>query len=306
MKRLNAIQELAEVGRPLSLAMGVFDGVHLGHRAVIAAAVEDARRGGHLAGVLTFDPHPLRVLAPERAPRSLLASLDHKARLLTELGVEVMLVLPFDQAQALVSAEDFLSNLLRAGEVVALAVGEDWRFGHQRRGDVAFLDEQSGLNGYRLLAMAAVMCDGERVSSTRIRQAIRDGAMSQAAAMLGRPYSIQGEVVRGRQLARQLGFPTANVRLGEEQLPPDGVWLVRARWQNEWWDGVANLGVRPTLGDSVRQLEVHVLDVVEDLYGCQLEVEFCQWLRGEQKFESIAALEAQIRMDIATSRGLLR
>lgn len=302
MKRLTSFAELHQVGQPLSLAMGVFDGVHVGHRAVIAAAVEDARRWGHQAGVLTFDPHPLRVLAPERAPRQLLASTDHKACLLQEMGVEVMVVMPFDQAQARVTAEDFVAELMSCGEIAAVAVGEDWRFGHERRGDVAFLRQQSEERGFRLLAIAPVMGDGERVSSTRIRQAIRDGAMAQAAAMLGRPYAIRGEVVRGRQLARQLGCPTANVKLAEEQLPPDGVWMVRARWQDEWRRGVANLGMRPTVGDVVRQLEVHLFDIDADLYGRQLEVEFCRWLREEKKFDSLAELEKQIRRDVAMAR----
>jgi len=301
--RLTSLDELALIGGPLHLALGVFDGVHLGHRAVIRRVVEAARRDGGRAGVVTFDPHPIRVLAPDKAPRALLATLDHKAHLLAGLGVELLLAIPFDTAFAQLEAEEFLAQLCKAA-VGTIAVGDDWRFGKGRRGDVAMLRRFSEVHGFSLQAVPPVMADGERISSTRIRQAIRDGSVAAVAEMLGQPYSLEGPVIEGRKLARQLGFPTANVVTGDVQLPPDGVWLVEARCGGAIFSGVANLGMRPTVDGTSRALEVHLFDFSGDLYGKVLEVTFVSYLRGERKFESIEALKDQIEADVATARSL--
>ena len=301
MLRLTSFHELALVDEPLHLALGVFDGVHLGHRGVIARVVDAAKREGGLAGVVTFFPHPIKVLAPGKAPRALLATLDHKAHLLAELGVKVLLAIPFDAAFAEVEAEDFLNQLCK-GQVRTIAVGDDWRFGKARKGDVALLKNVSESQGFRLEAVPPVMADGERISSTRIRQAIRDGRLDAAAEMLGKPYSVEGPVVEGRKLARQLGFPTANVAIGEVQLPPDGVWRVEVCCEDGTFQGVANLGMRPTVDGTTRALEVHLFDFSGDLYGRNLEVFFGAYLRGERKFESIEALKEQISADVAAAR----
>lgn len=301
MLRLTSLSELALTDEPLHLALGVFDGVHLGHRAVIRRVVEAAQRDGGRAGVVTFDPHPIRVLAPDKAPRALLATLDHKAHLLAGLGVELLLAIPFDAAFAQVEAEDFLAQLCKAS-VRTIAVGDDWRFGKGRRGDVAMLKRFSEVHGFSLQAVPPVMVDGERISSTRIRQAIRDGSVAAAAEMLGQRYSLEGPVVEGRKLARQLGFPTANVLTGEVQLPPDGVWMVTASCEGLDFRGVANLGMRPTVDGTTRALEVHLFDFTGELYGKTLEVTFVSYLRGERKFESIEALRQQIEMDVLTAR----
>lgn len=301
MLRFTTFDELATVDEPLHLALGVFDGVHLGHRAVIERVVEAARRDGGLAGVVTFDPHPIRVLAPDKAPRALLATLDHKAHLLAQLGVEILLAIPFDAAFAQVGAGDFLDQLFRAS-VKTIAVGDDWRFGKGRQGDVAMLKRFSESQGFTLEAVPPVMADGERISSTRIRQAIRDGNVAAAADMLGQPYSVEGPVVEGRKLARQLGFPTANVVTGEVQLPPDGVWCVMASCDGSTYRGVANLGMRPTVDGTTRALEAHLFDFTGDLYGKTLEVTFVSYLREERKFESIEALREQIQLDALRAR----
>ncbi len=303
MLRLTSFDELALTDGPLHLALGVFDGVHLGHRAVIGRVVEAAKREGGRAGVVTFDPHPIRVLAPEKAPRALLATLDHKAHLLAELGVEILLAIPFDAAFAQVEAEGFLDQLCRA-PVKTIAVGDDWRFGKGRQGDVAMLKQFSESHGFKLESVPPVMADGERISSTRIRQAIRDGSVTAVAEMLGQPYSVEGPVVEGRKLARQLGFPTANVVTGEVQLPPDGVWQVTASSDGVDFQGVANLGMRPTVDGTTRALEVHLFDFTGDLYGRTLEVTFVSYLRGERKFESIKALRQQIESDVLAARKL--
>jgi riboflavin kinase/FMN adenylyltransferase len=302
--RLTTFEELAGIEEDLHLALGVFDGVHVGHRAVIGRALESARRSGGLVGVVTFDPHPIRVLAPSRAPSSLLATLDHKAHLLDELGVGLMLAIHFDEAFANVEAEEFIDRLCRA-RVKTLAVGEDWKFGRGRRGDIAMLRKAAAERGFILEAVPPVMADGERISSTRIRQAIRDGNLSGAARMLGRPYSVEGVVKQGRQLGRQLGFPTANISTGDVQLPPDGVWAVRVDLNGEVLGGVANLGIRPTVDGTTRSLEVHLFDFQGDLYGRELDVTFVRCLRDERKFDSLEALKRQIEADAIEARRCL-
>jgi riboflavin kinase / FMN adenylyltransferase len=298
----NNLEALAAIDRPLHLALGVFDGVHLGHRAVITAAVRAAETDQGVAGVVTFDPHPIRVIAPQKAPSALLATLAHKAKIMGDLGVELFVPLTFDRDLAATPAEDFIDRLL-AGPVRSLAVGEDWRFGQNRGGDVEFLRQRARQDGFRLIAVPPVMLEGERISSTRIRQAIRDGNLEAAARMIGRPYSVSGPVVKGQELGRTLGFPTANVATAEAQIPPDGVWAVSARQADgPWLDGVANLGVRPTVDGNSRLLEVHLLDFAGDLYGRDLEVEFREFLRPENRFNSLEELRLQIAKDVEQAR----
>lgn len=303
--RFKSIGELAGIPGPCHLALGVFDGVHLGHQAVIGQALAARDRLGGSCGVLTFDPYPIQVLFPAKAPRRLLASLDHKAELLSAMGVDFLLALPFDRDRAAQEAEDFVREIARGG-VKTLAVGEDWRFGKDRRGDVALLEAMAPQLGFELAALPPVMMEGERISSTRIRQAIRDGNLEAAARMLGRPYTVAGRVIEGRRLGRELGFPTANLVEGDEQFPPDGVWAVRAVESGRRFDGVANLGIRPTVDGQAHALEVHLFDFEGDLYGKVLEVEFVRLLREERKFSSLEALREQIARDAADALYLLR
>lgn len=300
--RMDSLASLRTLQVPLHLALGVFDGVHLGHQAVIGQALDAAKQSGGMAGVLTFDPHPIRVLAPDRAPRRLLASLDHKAELLERIGVGLLVALTFDKERAAQEAETFVEELLSVPMLKGIAVGEDWRFGKGRRGDVAMLREIAGVRGVQVAALAPVMMGGERISSTRIRQAIRDGNLDAVAEMFGRPYTVEGRVVQGKQLGRTIGFPTANLEVGDEQLPPDGVWVVRVRFHGHCFDGVANLGLRPTVDGKNRSLEVHIFDFTEDIYDRTLEVEFVRYLRGEKKFDSLDALREQIARDVTAAR----
>ena len=301
----NRMDELAALGVPLHLAVGVFDGVHIGHQEVIGRAVRAAAAAGGLAGLLTFDPHPIQVCAPAKAPTALLETLDHKARIVRELGVGLFIALHFDEALAAMGAEEFIARLMQA-PVRSITVGEDWRFGHDRSGDVPLLRRAAAQFGFHLEAVPPVMLDGERVSSTRIRQAIRDGNLQAAARMLGRPYAVSGTVVRGEQLGRTLGYPTANLATGDCQLPPDGVWAVRATDDaGHVWDGVASLGVRPTLGGKPRLLEAHLFGFAGDLYGRGLELRFEQFLRPEMAFPSLDALRDQIAADCQAARDAL-
>ncbi len=299
------LEELPALGAPLHLALGVFDGVHIGHQAVIARAVDAAARDGGLAGVLTFDPHPIRVIAPQKAPASLLETLEHKAHAVGKHGVDLFVPLHFDLEVAKMGASDFLDRLM-AAPVRTIAVGEDWRFGHNRSGDVNFLRTESARRGFRLEAVPPVMHAGDRVSSTRIRQAIRDGNLHAAEEMLGRPHVVCGTVIAGRKLGRTLGFPTANLATGESQLPPDGVWAVTARLPGgSPLPGVANLGLRPTVDGKSHTLEVHLLNFSGDLYGQELEITFIRHLRGEIRFPSLDELKIQIQHDAEQARKIL-
>jgi riboflavin kinase/FMN adenylyltransferase len=296
------LEELPELGVPLHLALGVFDGVHIGHQAVIARAVQAAAKHGGLAGMLTFDPHPIRVIAPGKAPASLLATLHHKAEIVRDLGIQLFIPLHFDAVFAAMEAADFIGKLT-AAPIRTIAVGEDWRFGHNRSGDVPFLRQQAEIHGFRLEAVPPVMFEGDRVSSTRIRQAIHDGNLTDSAGMLGRPYSISGTVVEGRKLGRTIGFPTANCATGDAQLPPDGVWVTRTILPDgRTFGGVANLGMRPTVDGNSRTLEVHLFDFSGDLYGQELEIQFESHLRPELKFSSLDALRIQIQRDAEEAR----
>ncbi len=305
---MSTIAELEEVQGPLHLAMGVFDGVHLGHQAVIGTAVEGARGSGGVAGVLTLEPHPIQILAPGQAPRRILVSLEHKERLLASLGVTVLLVLRFDETMARQSAEEFGEHLFSVAALRQMVAGEDWKFGRERRGTIDLLRRLGEPHGVEVTAVPAVMLKGERVSSTRLRRALRDGNLQAASEMLGRSYTVMGTVVRGEQLGRKLGAPTANIMLNDEQLPPDGVYVVTATIGEgeETHRGVANLGVRPTVNGERRLLEVHLLDFEGDLYEAGVEVCFGLRLRSEKKFKDREELREQIRRDLKEARELFK
>jgi riboflavin kinase/FMN adenylyltransferase len=292
--RIDKLEDLVLQRGPLHLALGVFDGVHKGHQSVIDQAVQAARVSGGLSFVVTFSPHPIRVIAPSKAPTSLLATLDDKAAVMKSLGVDGLLVVHFDQNFAAMAAEDFVRKLCEA-DVASISVGEDWRFGNKRLGDVNLLHSISKEMGFHLEAIAPVIWDGERISSTRIRQAIRDGNFDAVEAMLGRPYELSGEVVEGQKLGRTMGFPTANLHFADMQLPKDGVWLVEVNGQHR---GVANLGIRPTVKESERTFEVHILHFSKDLYGQILRVRFVHFIREERKFPSMDKLREQIEADV--------
>ncbi len=277
------------------LALGVFDGIHLGHQAVI-----DAARGEGRTGVLTFDPHPVQVLAPDRAPRRILASLEHKEKILADYGVDFLVVMEFTKAFSQQEAALFAEALRNSG-VKRLSAGEDWSFGKSRGGTMTRLREWCP--EVVVSPVPAVMQNGERISSTRIRQSLRDGNLDAAAQMLGRPYAVYGEVVQGQQLGRTIGFPTANVSLSEELLPANGVYQVEGRWSQSWVRGVANVGVKPTVeNDGRRSLEVHFFsEETPASYGWFTEISFLKKIRDEKKFTNLEALKAQIQRDVESA-----
>jgi len=300
---LHGISELASLSGPVFLAIGVFDGVHLGHRAVIHRALADARAAGGEPAVVTFDPHPARILRPDKAPR-LLTSTAHKQQIIRSLGIAHLLVVPFTADFAGTEPADFIRELAAHCQLREICVGHEWAFGKGRAGNLALLDRLGHELGFDEVGVPAVTIDGEVVSSTATRAAVEAGDLAKAARLLGRAYSILGTVKPGAQLGRKLGFPTANFAAHNEQFPPNGVYAVNVEIQGRPIRGVANIGVRPTLeqAEGERLLEVHLLDFQGDLYGLDLEVVFRRFLRSEQKFPSLEALRAQIGCDAEAAR----
>jgi riboflavin kinase / FMN adenylyltransferase len=294
------------LGRPSAVAIGVFDGVHLGHRIVLAELVEEALARSLVPVALTFDPHPLEFLAPDRAPR-LLTDIDRRAELLGRCGVEVVGVLPFLQIRDL-APEAFAVEVL-AGRLEArvVAVGADFRFGYGRSGDVDALRALGDRLGFEVEPVELVgHSDGEVVSSSRIRAMLEEGRVAEAARLLGEPFQIRGPVVHGDSRGRGIGFPTANLHVPERMaLPGNGVYAARARLGDQTHRSVVNIGVRPTFGQTQRVVEAHLLDVDLDLYGSVLSLGFVDRLRDERRFAGVDELVAQIARDVEAGRQVL-
>lgn len=300
MEILRDLESLGTLRGPVYLAIGVFDGVHLGHQALVAEAREDAARSGGTAVVMTFEPHPMMFLQRDAAPLRL-SGPRHKEILLERLGVTHLALLPFGESRATQEAGEFVAELCAACRPLGgICVGAEWRFGRGRGGDVALLRRMGAERGFEVDGIEAVRSGREVISSSAIRAALQRGDLAFAQAALGRPYAVLGPVVRGRGLGRELGFPTANIGTAGLQLPPDGVYVVRVRDGGSVRPAVANLGRRPTLGTGEdRALEVHIPGHEGDLYDTQLEVEFHRLLRPERRFDSLEELRRQIAQDAA-------
>jgi riboflavin kinase/FMN adenylyltransferase len=304
---LSAIPDLATVPGPIFLAIGVFDGVHLGHRSVLLRAAEDARAAGGTAVAVTFDPHPAKILRPQNPPR-LLTATTHKLRLIRALGIDAILVIPFTAQFAATPPEDFVMQLHAACKPLReICVGHEWSFGRGRKGNLEMLRQMGDKLGFDEIGVPAVHVAGELVSSTAIRGAVETGDLTRAASLLGREYSIRGTVVRGDQLGRSLGFPTANLSAHNEQFPPNGVYAVTVLRNGVELKGVVNLGIRPTIGSATgeRILEVHLFDFDEQIYNEEIEVTFRKHLRAEQKFPDLESLKARITADVTEARRVL-
>jgi len=292
--------DLASLGSlqgPVYLAIGIFDGVHRGHQALIDEAKADASKSGGTAVVMTFEPHPMMFFQRGEPPLRL-SSPRLKELLLQRQGVEHLVVLPFEAARAGQTAEEFVEDLRAACRPLGgIVVGADWRFGKGRGGSVDLL---KSLGGFEVDGIPAVTLDGQPISSTAIRSAVARGDLPSVGEALGRPYSVLGPVVPGRGAGKGIGFPTANIDTDGFQLPPDGVYAANVRIGEEFRRGILNLGVRPTVShDAKRVLEVHLFDFAGDLYGTDIEVEFLHFIRPEKKFGSVDELRAQIARDIA-------
>lgn len=293
---------------PTVLAIGNFDGVHLGHRALLARLVTKACDLGLPPSVMTFEPHPRELFSPEAAPARL-TSLREKLELLEAHGVERTYILHFSRKLAALTAEEFIEKVLIRGLAVKhLIIGDDFRFGRGRAGDFDMLKEAGAAHGFGVEAMHTVTlmeCEGERVSSSAVREALAAGDLEHAARLLGRPYNIAGRVVHGNRLGHQLGFPTANIQLKRKRVALAGIFAVTVTGLDKrHLPGAASLGVRPTLGQGLKPvLEVHLFDFDQEIYGEHLTVHFLHKLRDEMKFDGLDALKAQIARDVETTKA---
>jgi len=307
MERLDGAVAVPSHLRGGIVALGNFDGFHRGHQAVVGRAVTRARAEGRPAIVATFDPHPMRYFKPD-TPAFRLTTLDQRQRLFAEAGADAMLVFGFDAALAGLSAREFadqrLIGLIGAGGVVT---GADFTFGKGRDGDVTVLAALGKVLGFSTDTIQPITDGGETISSSRIRDALQSGKPREAAALLTRPFAIQGVVEPGAKLGRELGFPTANLSLGNYLRPRYGIYAVRGHLPDgRTVDGVANLGIRPSFDPPVELLEPYFFDFSGDLYGQTIEVELIEFLRDEAKFDSLDALKAQIAADCEAAKAALR
>lgn len=307
MQLIRQAEELHTEGRKTCVAIGMFDGVHLGHQQVIRQTISDAKQHHGLSVAITFDKHPSAVLAPARAPR-LVYSLSQKLKQIENLGVDAILLIEFTKEFSQQPAEEFIRKLARDfRHIFSISVGEKFTFGHKRVGNVELLRRLGLELNFKIHGIASVSLDARTVSSTRIREQIAVGNLDAASQMLGRSYSISGRVIRGDQLGRKLGVPTANLAVAGLQLPPNGVYAAIAQMPDGARGGVINIGYRPTLknADPELRFELHVFDYEADLYDRSIEVTPLNFIRAEQRFESLSDLKAQIDRDIAAVRGVL-
>jgi riboflavin kinase/FMN adenylyltransferase len=290
---------------PLSIAIGVFDGVHIGHQALIQKTAERARQQGGRALAATFDPLPIQALAPG-APPSALSDIDERRRLLLQAGASDVVVFHFTKEFAALAPEEFIRRLAEAGEVRQIFVGEDFQFGHDRGGNVRALAAAGARYGFDVVVATPVKQGGEVVSSTRIRNALLAGDVEGAARLLGRPYGVRGTVVHGAKRGRELGFPTINLAVPPERLlPRDGIYAMSVRVRDQEIAAAASLGVRPTFGGGDRTLEAFLLDWDGDVYGDNIEAAFVKHLRDELRFASASELSEQIARDVEETRRAL-
>jgi riboflavin kinase/FMN adenylyltransferase len=306
MRTIHTATDLQPTDRKVCLAIGFFDGVHLGHQQIIRQTIADARQHQGISLVITFDRHPNAVVAPQHVP-PLIYSLRQKLRAIESLGVDTLLLLRFDKAFSEQSGDAFIRSLaLDLGSIQSICVGANFVFGHKRGGNVELLRRLGAELRFTVHGLAAVSLDGKAVSSTRVREAIVAGDLDSASQMLARPYSLAGAVVQGDGLGRKLGFPTANLDVSALVLPPKGVYAALAELGGSSLRAVVNIGMRPTLQNPNPQLrvEAHLLDFEGDLYGHELEITFVEKLRDEKKFDSLEALQSQIAKDIQNARTI--
>jgi len=297
------IPELAAT--PTVLTIGNFDGLHLGHRAMLERLAAKARELGLPAAVMTFEPHPRELFTPEQAPARL-TSMREKLALLESCGVDRTYVCRFDRRLAALTADQFIDDVLVRGLGVRhVIIGDDFRFGRGRSGDFAMLERAGAAKGFTCEAMHTVEVDGERVSSSAVRETLAAGDLEHAARLLGRPYVIAGRVVHGGKIGRKLGYPTANIQLKRKRIALTGVFAVTVSGLDKrHLPGAASLGVRPTLGQGLQPvLEVHLFDFDREIYGAHVTVHFLHKLRDEAKFDSFEALTAQIARDVETTQA---
>lgn len=297
------------IHQPIALTIGSFDGVHHGHQEIISRLREDAARLSCLSAIMTFTPHPRIVLNKDKENLRLLNTDSEKEMLMRHFGIDLMFFMPFDQAFLRQTAQTFLHDmLLNKLAMRHIVLGYDHRFGNNREGDVHFLKQHAEANGYSVDEISRQKVDDMAVSSTKIRQALEEGDIVFANKMLGYPYGLTAEVVRGDQIGRTLGYPTANLKLDDayKQLPANGVYACEAKLNGIWKQAMCYIGNRPTINGQKTNIEVNVLDWSGDLYDQMLSIRFIAQVRGDIKFDDLASLKTQIKADEEVIRNLFK
>lgn len=306
MRIIHDLQELREPLQAGVVTIGNFDGVHLAHQKLLGRVVESAQSRAAVATAVTFEPHPIKLLAPEHAPK-LLTPLQRKTRLIEKLGIELLVVLPFTKELAHLSPLKFVRNILTGRlRAASVHVGPNFRFGYRQSGDVEVLAELACQEGFRLEVLPIVEMRGERVSSTRIRELLSAGRVQTAGRLLGRPFSIYGPIVAGLGVGRKHTVPTLNLVPVEEQLPKIGVYVTRTRLKDRAHDSVTNVGHKPTFGNHRLTVETYLLDFTGQVAETDMEIEFLYRLRDEIKFQNPAILKVQIQEDARRSLKFFR
>jgi riboflavin kinase / FMN adenylyltransferase len=306
---MKVIRDIEHTGPALAgtvITLGNFDGIHVGHQALLRNAVNDARALGVQSLVFTFDPHPLRLLAPARAPK-LLLSMEDKLQLFDAAGIDIVVLQPFDQSFANIEAYDFVRRtLVDTLKIKKIWAGRDLRFGKGRRGTVESLAAWGRELGFSLGVVEPVMIAGARVSSSRVRELLEEGRVDEAKLLLGHYFFISGTVVSGQRRGREIGFPTANIESRTEVLPLDGIYATLFEVAGRQWLSASSIGLNPTFGAGPRTVESFIFDFDRDIYGETIKLSFVKRIRGEQKFDSVEALIAQINRDVAIAKEGLR
>ena len=299
------LETLSESFQESMLTVGVFDGLHIGHQAVIQQVLTQAKKFKLASCVLTFDPPPLAFLAPEKCPPAL-TTLPKKIEILEQLGVDAVVFARFDAYLQQMSPDTFVQEvLLKRLHVRQVIVGYDWQFGKGRSGNADALKQLGDQYRFDVMIVGPVQLHGKPVHSTRVREAIADSNLDLASELLGRRYSIMGEVVEGEGRGRQIGFPTANIDAGNQMLPPNGVYAVQVKLEGSIFDGVLNLGTRPTFDGEKFQIETYLFDFQKMIYGKKIEVFFIEKIRAERRFSSPEILVNQIKRDVAEAKTIL-
>ena len=306
MKVFSRIADLTKLYANVVIALGAFDGVHVGHQSIIRQAVQLAEKIHGVSMVFTFSNHPLSVIAPERMPKQIGDNLS-KEQILASLGVDVLVNIPFTKDLARIAPEDFLILLQENFAPRYVVVGPNYTFGYKGKGTHRMLLRSGQDYGFRAEICPAVLQGGRPVSSTRIRELLAEGNLARVNEFLGRPFTFSGRIIHGDRRGRLLGFPTANLAIADERaMLPNGVYAVRLLLKNEAGEGIANIGTNPTFEGCKRRLEVHIFDFSGDIYDQVLQVQFCEHLRGEQKFPSAEHLVRQMHKDAKKAREIFR
>jgi riboflavin kinase / FMN adenylyltransferase len=306
MKTIIGLENLQNPLRNPALTIGNFDGVHLGHQALYQRVKDWAARLNGESVVMTFDPHPVRVLVPDN-DLAFITSHERKMELIAACGIDTAIVVPFQKDFAQISARDFVEKILvgKIG-VKALVVGYDYRFGRKREGDIGYLQKLGREFDFAVDIVSGIEIDGMLVSSTKVRQLVKEGRLEEARRLLGRYYEVTGTVIRGRDRGgRLLGFPTANIKASDKTCPKNGVYAVEVLAKGKVYGGAANLGFNPTFADKVFSVEVYIFDFNENIYDERITVRFVERLRDERRFSGIEELKQQIRLDVQKAQEIL-